>query len=92
MVSQLFLSISCSSKYILYFLVDSRHEINIGGECPGLDSFTCVDEPDTQVEEYDNSLRAEETTLYFIIDAYDQEEGSFILSWKIGKTFQTPEF
>ena len=62
---------------------DSRHETKWGGTCPGTNSIACTDDPDTRRHTWTND-QATAQTVYFTIDAYSNESGSYTLSWRIG--------
>lgn len=61
---------------------DSRHELRVGGQCPGRQVIGCVDDPDTQPLFYTNE-EGEAVDAYFIIDAYSTDSGTGTVEWTV---------
>ena len=59
---------------------DSRHELLWGGDCPGENIVSCVDDPDTQTESWTN-MEGSDQTVFFMIDVYRNRSGTFELAW-----------
>ena len=67
---------------------DSFHQLAYGGSCPGINTVSCLDDPDTGAMSWENELDAVER-VYFMIDAYTTSSGSFTLEWEIeGNAFE----
>ena len=67
---------------------DSRHQLAYGGSCPGINTISCLDDPDTRAMSWENELDTVER-VYFMIDANTTRSGSFTLEWEIeGNTFE----
>ena len=67
---------------------DSRHQLAYGGSCPGTNTVNCLDDPDTEAISWENRLDTAER-VYFMIDAYTNEDGPFTMEWEIeGNTFE----
>ena len=59
---------------------DSRHETRWGGDCPGINSISCTDDPDISRHTWTND-QSQPQSVYFAIDAYSSGSGDFVLDW-----------
>ena len=61
---------------------DSRHELSWGGDGPGQNVVACTDDPDLARHQWTNTQSSGQN-VFFVVDAYSRESGSFTLSWNV---------
>jgi hypothetical protein len=63
-------------------LYDSRHSLRYGGACPGTTEIVCTDDPDTQIESWQNCTGSLQR-VYWIQSGYSTGEGDYDLQWNL---------
>ena len=61
---------------------DSVHELRYGGECPGSNYVSCVDDPDLTAVSWTNTASSAQP-VYYVQSGYYTSEGSFTLTWEV---------
>lgn len=61
---------------------DSIHETRSGGDCPGRNSFACINDQDTDQHSWWNTQNSTER-VYFIVDGKGTEKGNITIEWTI---------
>lgn len=61
---------------------DSRHSLRYNGACPGTIEIVCTDDPDTQVESWQNCTGSVQR-VWWIQSGFSSNSGSFTLTWNV---------
>lgn len=61
---------------------DSRHSLRYNGACPGTIEIVCTDDPDTQVESWQNCTGGIQR-VWWIQSGFSSNSGSFTLTWNV---------
>jgi hypothetical protein len=61
---------------------DSRHSLRYSGVCPGTIEIVCTDDPDTQVESWQNCTGITQR-VWWIQSGYSTGSGTYTLSWSV---------
>lgn len=68
---------------------DSITQLAHSGACPGITVAQCVDDPDTALLTFTNTLTSA-TTIYFIVSGFDAAYGNFTFSYTVSDSGSTP--
>ncbi|MBW6482530.1 MAG: T9SS type A sorting domain-containing protein [Vicingaceae bacterium] len=61
---------------------DSRHSLRYNGVCPGTIEIVCTDDPDTQVESWQNCTGSLQR-VWWIQSGWSSSSGTYTLSWNV---------
>ncbi len=61
---------------------DSRHSLRYNGACPGTIEIVCTDDPDTQVESWQNCTGGVQR-VWWIQSGFSSNSGTFTLTWSV---------
>ena len=61
---------------------DSRHSLRYSGACPGTIQIVCTDDPDTQIETWQNCTGSTQR-VYWIQSGFGSGSGTYTIQWQV---------